>query len=256
MTEHRQFADDDIPRSGAPWLGSDRPSARRPPALGDRGYQEAPTTLGAPAVLWAAPPPQSDDARSGPGAPVTGDWRRLPEDPRRRLILAALAAAAVFVGGIGYLAATRDSGGGPIPVPTEAAALPAAPPDDSPAPPASSEGPAEEPTQEPADPPEQTRPPATSRPPEGARRPRQIGPDNLKGFQALLTGFCRDNGDQAAVLLSGKDKSAADGTWFCARAVAFTRIDLDDACRDEFGGRAQARQVVRGDARTFRCFDA
>ncbi|GAA0804492.1 hypothetical protein [Spirilliplanes yamanashiensis] len=272
MAEHRLPPGDDRPRPAAPWLGDGRPSARRPPAgappaaepAAFSGYDEV-TARRVPAAVWATLPDPDPDPDPAPAAAGgwAGGWPRLPEDPRRRLALAAVLAVAVLVGGLGYLAATRDDGGGVIPAPTGAAALPAVPPD-VPPPAASSEPPASEPpaggettapptTRPTTRPP--TKPPPTTRPPE-KRAPKRIGPANLQGFQALLTAHCRDNGDQAAALFNGEGRTAADGTWFCVRAVAFTRIDLDEACQDRFGRRAQARETVRGDARSIRCFDS
>ena len=259
MADHRLPPGDDTPPAGAPWLSSARPSARRPPATG------VPTS--APPAAPAVPADEPDYVANPPAG-----WAR-GGDPRKRLLLAAAAALAVLIGGVGYLAITRDGGIGGLtgsdggtPTPTGAAAQPALPPV-VPPPAASSAAPPPAPAPSPtsakpttAPPPARkeppaTRPPATTRPPE-RRAPRQVGPDDLEGFQQLLTGFCRDNGDQAAALINGDGDSAADGTWFCVRAVAFTKVDLDEACQDRFGSRARARETKRGDARSVRCFDS
>jgi hypothetical protein len=62
-------------------------------------------------------------------------------------------------------------------------------------------------------------------------------------------------GQRTAILLPDEGDRAA-GEWVCLRAVTFTRIRLDDPCREKFGDTAQARQIRPGDARTWRCFDA
>ncbi len=276
-----------VTRPAAPWIGADRPSARRPPAAAPTPEPVAGPAEGthrAPAAAWT-PPPRPEpaaDAEYRPAASPARGWRRLAADPRRQLLLAGLVAVAVLVGGLGYLAATRDGGPRAVPAPTGAAALPAVPPA-APPPDPSSAPPPTEPTasaDEPAPPPEPpattqpttqpTTPPTTrpttrptsrppaARPPE-RRTPERIGPASLNGFQMLLVQYCRKRGEQAAALINGRGDTgddAADGTWMCVSAARFTTLDLDDACRDRFGGTAQARQTVRGDARTVRCFDS
>lgn len=99
------------------------------------------------------------------------------------------------------------------------------------------------------------------RPPEsgdGRPEPRQVGPVGFDAFETFLTAFCRAEGQRAAVLLDGPDgpgDKSKTGNWACVKVVTFTKINLDAACRDSFGGASQARQTTRGDARTWRCFD-
>jgi hypothetical protein len=101
----------------------------------------------------------------------------------------------------------------------------------------------------------------TTGPDEDARAtprpaPRRVGPADLDGFQKLLADFCVARGNRTAVLREGPDNDPAAGTWACVQVVTFVNINLDEACRREFGDAAQARQTKRGDARTWRCFDA
>ncbi len=89
----------------------------------------------------------------------------------------------------------------------------------------------------------------------GRPEPRQVGPAGFDAFEKFLTAFCQGEGQRAAVLLDGPDANAKTGDWACVKVVTFSRINLDAACRDSFGGASQARQTTKGDARTWRCFD-
>jgi hypothetical protein len=100
------------------------------------------------------------------------------------------------------------------------------------------------------------REPDRTRPPQPRPEPRQVGPRNLDDFEKLLSTFCRDRGDRTALLLYGRYDDPRTGDWVCVRVVTFTPINLDDACRKSFGDGSQARQLRRGDARTWRCFDS
>ncbi len=101
-------------------------------------------------------------------------------------------------------------------------------------------------------------PSAGDRPAPPAERvePRLVGPRSFAGFERLLSAYCEERGDRAAVLLDGRNDNPATGDWVCVRVVTFTRINLDEACRDSFGAGAEARRIKQGDSRTWRCFDS
>jgi hypothetical protein len=86
--------------------------------------------------------------------------------------------------------------------------------------------------------------------------PRLVGPRSFTGFEKLLSAYCEERGDRTAVLLDGPDDNPSTGDWVCVRVVTFTRINLDEACRDSFGAEAEARRIKQGDSRTWRCFDS
>lgn len=140
-------------------------------------------------------------------------------------------------------------GGAPpdVPAPTGSPAPAVPPPSASPSPSGVSPSPSRPPSGTPAPP---SRRPAP--PPER----RRIGPSSLDGFQRLLADFCADRGQRTALLLKGADDRSASGEWVCVRVVTFTPINLDQACRAEFGKGAKARQTTTGDARSWRCFDS
>ncbi len=93
-------------------------------------------------------------------------------------------------------------------------------------------------------------------PPAERAEPRLVGPRSFAGFETLLSAYCEERGDRAAVLLDGRNGDPATGDWVCVRVVTFTRINLDEACRDSFGAGAEARRIKQGDSRTWRCFDS
>jgi hypothetical protein len=85
--------------------------------------------------------------------------------------------------------------------------------------------------------------------------PRLVGPSSFDGFTKLLSAFCKDRGQRTAVLLEGPGYNPKTGNWACTKVTTFTEINLDEACREQFGAESQARQTTRRDSRTWRCFD-
>jgi hypothetical protein len=92
-------------------------------------------------------------------------------------------------------------------------------------------------------------------PPAREPEPRLVGPSSFDGFTKLLSAFCKDRGQRTAVLLEGPGYNPKTGDWACTKVTTFTKINLDEACRDTFGAGSQARQTTRRDSRTWRCFD-
>jgi hypothetical protein len=98
--------------------------------------------------------------------------------------------------------------------------------------------------------PDRSVPPAKPRP-----VPRLVGPKDRNEFTNFLSSFCQRRGDRLAAFIA-EGANPASGDWACIRDVTFTRINLTEACRDSFGYLSQARQILRGDSRTWRCHDS
>jgi hypothetical protein len=199
------------------------------------------------------------------GAGITA-WLTAGDRPGRRALVVGGILVAILLLVVGYVAfnVRGDSDKPPTAAPSGQPSA-GAQPDPSAAPggsgaPGASAGPGD--PEDPSDPtspsPGVTAPPTESgeAPPAERPAPRLVGPKDLDGFTKLLSTFCQERGDRTAVLLEGPNENRATGDWACVKVVTFTRINLDDACRDSFGDAAQARETKRGDSRTWRCFDS
>ena len=255
---------------------------------GHRAWDEGGGGPGGQGIVWSQPPTANaeDDAGSwgGDGGPLD----RVKDAVRERpLMLVVLVVAIAVIGWAGYALLSRQSGddntgGGQSQQQTGQNAVPPAPAQPPPAGGSSDDDPGDDgaddggdaddgsgddsggddsggddsggddsggDAQDPGDDAEETPPPAR-------RAPKRVGPANLAGFQDVLADFCRDSGADNAVLINGDEGAEEDGSWFCVNGARFEPINLGEACRDKFGGDAEARQTVRGDVTSFRCFDS